>query len=327
MPKRRVSVRAHSAPLRSAFTISRGSKTEAITVQVEITENNVSGRGESVPYSRYGESLESVMGQIEAIRLQLEAGLDKHALQSSLPNGAARCAVDCALWDLEAKLTGIPVWKRAGLTAPKPVETAETVSLDTPTAMAKAAKAVKGSLLKLKLGPDLGVDRIQAVHEARPDARLILDANEGLAISALDTIAAQSMELGVTLLEQPLPATDDAKLQKGRYAIPLCADESVHTSADIERVVPFYDSVNIKLDKAGGFTEALKMLRVGRNNGMGVMIGCMVAGSLSMAPAVLLAAVADYADLDGPLWLETDCDHGLIYKTGWIDPPLPSLWG
>ncbi|MEO1027808.1 MAG: N-acetyl-D-Glu racemase DgcA [Pseudomonadota bacterium] len=327
MHSRSVTVRAHSAPLRTTFAISRGQKTKAETVRVEIRQVNAVGRGECVPYPRYRESVESVMGQIEAMRPALETGLDKVYLQTAMPAGAARCAIDCALWDLEAKMTGIPVWKRAGLATPNPVETAETVSLASPGEMADAASRVSGSLLKLKLGSGSDLACVEAVHRARPMARLILDGNEGIAADQLPGLCEAAADLGVVLIEQPLPSARDSKLQKSRYRIPICADESAHASADISELVPFYDSVNIKLDKAGGFTEALKMIAAARQAKMSVMMGCMVAGSLSMAPAVLLAQLADYADLDGPLWLAEDIENGLKYKGGWIEPPSTELWG
>ena len=316
-----------SSPLRAAFAISRGAKTQAETVRVRVSDSHNAGRGEGVPYARYGETVESVIAALESVRGQVEAGLDLAALQLALPAGAARCALDCALWDLEAKRTGRPVWQLAGLPAPKPIETALTISLAEPAAMAEAAKLAPGHLLKLKLGGPEDLDRIKAVHLARPDARLILDANEGLAPDAYPAIAAAAAKLGVVLIEQPFPAGKDDALIKRPGPVAVCADESAHTSGDIQMLARAYDAVNVKLDKAGGLTEALAMVRAARQSGMGVMVGCMVAGSLSMAPAVLLAGLADAADVDGPLWLEADIADGLAYTDGIVSPPSSALWG
>ena len=327
MGNRNLEISAISSPLKRAFTISRGAKTSAETVRVTLTENSVTGRGECVPYARYGETIASVTAAIEAARPAIESGLTREDLQSLMPAGAARCAVDCALWDLEAKLSGTPVWQLAGLPEPKPVETAVTVSLDTPEAMAAAAKATQGRLLKLKLGGPDDLARIEAVHTARPDARLIVDANEGLSADQLPAISKAAAQLGVVLIEQPFPAgADDALLQRpGPVAI--CADESAHTRTELQDLARRYDAVNIKLDKTGGLTEALATAREARAAGLGIMVGCMVAGSISMAPAVLLAGLADIADVDGPLWLSDDVPHGLAYSDGSVSPPAPELWG
>jgi L-alanine-DL-glutamate epimerase-like enolase superfamily enzyme len=261
------------------------------------------------------------------VRGQVEAGLDRPGLQAALPAGAARCALDCALWDLEAKQTGKPVWQLAGLPEPRPVETAVTISLDTPDAMAEAAKAAPSQLLKLKLGGPDDLDRLKAVHAARPDARLILDGNEGLAADTYPALARAAARLGTVLIEQPFPAGRDDALLKRPGPVAVCADESAHTSADIQMLAKSYDAVNVKLDKAGGLTEALAMVRAARQSGMGVMVGCMVAGSLSMAPAVLLAGIADAADVDGPLWLADDIADGLVFNGGKVSPPSAALWG
>ena len=316
-----------SSPLNAAFAISRGAKTSAETVRVTISGAGHTGRGEAVPYGRYGETVESVLAEIEAARGEIEAGISLGALQALMKPGAARCAGDCALWDLEAKKTGQPVWQLAGLPEPRPVETAVTISLDTPEAMAAAAKAAPGKLLKLKLGGAGDLDRIRAVHSARLDARLIADANEGLTEGELSSLAKAATRLGVVLIEQPFPAGKDEALMRRPGAIAICADESAHTRADIQSLARSYDAVNIKLDKAGGFTEALAMVRAARQAGMGVMVGCMVAGSLSMAPAVLLAQLADAADLDGPLWLARDIEGGLTYTDGMVAAPERGLWG
>ena len=316
-----------SSPLRASFAISRGAKTHAETVRVRLSDGTNAGRGECVPYARYGETVESVIAALEGVRGAVEAGLSREALQSVLQAGAARCALDCALWDLEAKTAGRPVWQLAGLPVPKPFETAVTISLAEPDAMAEAAKAAPGNLLKLKLGGEGDLDRLRAVHAARPGARLIVDGNEGLAADTYPAIAAAALKLGVVLIEQPFPAGKDDALLKRPGPVAVCADESAHTSADIQALARNYDAVNVKLDKAGGFTEALAMVHAARRSGMGVMVGCMVASSLSMAPAALLAALADAADLDGPLWLADDIADGLIIRDGMISPPVAALWG
>jgi L-alanine-DL-glutamate epimerase-like enolase superfamily enzyme len=327
MRKRQLEIAPVSSPLRAAFAISRGAKTQAETIRVRITDGAHAGRGECVPYARYGETAASVIAALETARREIEAGLDRAGLQAALPAGAARCALDCALWDLEARQTGTPVWQRAGLPPPRPVETAVTISLAAPEDMAEAAKSAPGRLLKLKLGGAGDLDRIQAVHQARPDARLIVDANEGLAPEAFQAVARAGAKLGVVLIEQPFPAGKDDALLRRPGPVAVCADESAHSSVDIQTLAKSYDAVNIKLDKAGGLTEALAMVRAARKSGLGVMIGCMVASSLSMAPAVLLAGLADAADLDGPLWLEQDIADGLAYTDGHIAPPTPALWG
>jgi L-alanine-DL-glutamate epimerase-like enolase superfamily enzyme len=280
-----------------------------------------------VPYARYGETVDGVVAAIETARIQIEAGIGREELLSMMPAGAARCAVDCAMWDLEAKLSGKPVWQLAGLPEPKPVETAVTVTLDTPEAMAAAAKNTQGRLLKLKLGGPEDLARIEAVHAARPDARLIVDANEGLDADQLPAIAGAAARLGVVLIEQPFPAGKDDGLMRRPGPVAICADESAHTRAELQDLARRYDAVNVKLDKTGGLTEALAMVHAARECGLGVMVGCMVAGSISLAPAVLLAGLADAADVDGPLWLKEDVPHGLEFSDGMVAPPSRDLWG
>lgn len=327
MRNRELEIASISSPLRASFAISRGAKTEARTVRVRIAEGKAAGRGECVPYGRYGETVDTVAAAIEGLRSQIEGGMDLAGLQAALPAGAARCALDCALWDLEAKLSGVPVWQRAGLPAPRPVETAITISLAVPDLMAEAAKAAPGKLLKLKIGADDDLARIKAVHLARPDARLILDANEGLTAETFPALAKAAAKLGVVLIEQPFPSGKDEALIRRPGPVAVCADESAHTRADVQTLARSYDAVNVKLDKTGGFTEALAMVRAARQSGLGVMVGCMVAGSLSMAPAVLLAGIADAADVDGPLWLAEDIADGLAFTGGQVAPPSPALWG
>ncbi|WP_300393214.1 N-acetyl-D-Glu racemase DgcA [Henriciella sp.] len=316
-----------SSPLRKSFAISRGSKSSADTLRVTLEKDGKRGRGECVPYPRYGESIESVTSQIETLRADIENGLDRSALQDALPAGAARCALDCAFWDLEAKQAGKPVWQLAGLPEPTPLPTAVTIVLASPDEMATDARDAQGALLKLKLGGKEDLDRVRAVHDARPDARLILDANEGLDAGLFPDIAKQAASLGVVLIEQPFPAGKDNYLLKRPPEVAVCADESMHTSDDIQDLARMYDAVNIKLDKTGGLTEALAATREARAAGLGVMVGCMVAGSISMAPAVLLGMLADAIDLDGPLWLAEDVENGLHYEGGLVHPPSPALWG
>ncbi len=323
----KLTIQEHSRPLRTAFAISRGSKTEAKTVTVSLASNGVVGRGECVPYPRYGESCASVTAQIDACRIDIEQGITRLQAQSLLPAGAARCALDCALWDLEAKQTGKPVWQLAGLPDPKPVETAVTVALDTPDKMARAAESIAGRLLKLKLGGAGDLERLAAVHRARPDARLIVDGNEGMAEDSFAEFVSKAGTLGVVLIEQPFPANADAALGQIQSNVAICADESAHTAANIPDLATRYGAVNIKLDKAGGLTEALAMVHAARAAKMQIMVGCMVAGSLSMAPAILLAQLADIVDLDGPLWLAKDVSDGLAYADGQVSPPTPALWG
>ena len=316
-------------PISGGFRIARGAKSMAETLTVTLAEGGHAGRGECVPYGRYGESLHSVRAQIESVRTGIERGMSREELQGALPAGAARNALDCALWDLQAKCTGVPVWQRAGLDAPKPVQTALTIAIDAPRVMAAKARAATGfDRLKIKLaGEDSDLPRLRAIAAARPDAALILDANEGLDRSGLEALLAQLAGLNVILLEQPLPASGDAALAGLDTEIPLCADESVHTRADLARLGGLYGAVNIKLDKAGGLTEALAMARAARARGLGIMLGCMVCTSLGIAPMLLLGAMADVIDLDGPLLLARDRDNGLAWEGARITPPAPALWG
>ena len=328
MRKRQLIVSKNVFELRRNFVISRGSKNVASTVQVCVKEGDDVGRGECVPYPRYGETEEKVIGDIESIRKEVEAGSSMAELQNLLPAGPARAAVDTALWDMEAKRLRTPVWKLAGIPQPVAKQTAVTLTLDSPEVMAGAAKDIRGNILKLKLGAPNDLDRVTRVHEARPDAQLILDGNEGMTESALSEIAQQAQLLNVVMIEQPYPEQKDKLLDiKSIPLVPLCADESAHTSDDIDYLASRYDYVNIKLDKTGGLTEAIKMIRAARAAKMGVMLGCMVASSLSMAPAMTLSRLADYIDLDGPLWLQNDVKHGLKFRDSYVDPPDSRLWG
>jgi len=314
-------------PLAARFAISRGAKTEAEVVVAEIHDGDHRGRGECVPYARYGETVEGVRAAIESLAGRIGEGLDRDALQSALPAGAARNAVDCALWDLAAKRANKRVWEIAGLAAPAAVLTAYTLSLDTPAAMAEAARGANFPLLKLKLGAAGDPARLGAVRAARPDARLIVDANEGWQRSDLAANLKACAEAGVELIEQPLPAGEDRALLDIARAVPVCADESVHDRASLPSLRGKYDLVNIKLDKAGGLTEALALADAAEAEGFGIMVGSMVGTSLGVAPALLLASRARVVDLDGPLLLVRDRPEGLRYSGAEISPPMPALWG
>ncbi|MBS9475676.1 N-acetyl-D-Glu racemase DgcA [Ancylobacter radicis] len=322
-----LSVDIERFPIRGSFTIARGSKTEAVVVKVEIRLGKAVGRGECVPYARYGASVEDVVATIEQARRAIVAGADRKALQHILPAGAARNALDCALWDLEAKLTGRPVHEIAGLPAPRPVVTAYTISLASPEAMAQAAAASGHELLKLKLGTEGDMARLKAIRRAVPDTRLIVDANEGWNAGNLAANLAACAEAGVELVEQPLPADDDALLSFIARPVPVCADESAHGSDTLGHLIGRYDALNIKLDKTGGLTEALELARTAQAAGLSIMVGCMVATSLSMAPALMLAGMASVVDLDGPLLLAQDREPGLVYEGSRVLPPDPALWG
>ena len=320
-----LTAREEAWPIRGSFRISRGAKTEARVVVAEISDGAHRGRGECVPYARYGESVESVLAQIASVQGALT---DRAALQAQLLAGAARNAVDCALWDLEAKRSGRRVWELAGLAEPEPRITAYTLSLDEPALMAEAARAAADRpLLKLKLGGEGDPERVAAVRQAAPRARLIVDANEAWRPDQLEPFGRALAALGVELIEQPLPASDDAALAAVARPVPICADESCHDRAGLAGLVGRYDCVNLKLDKTGGLTEALALAREAERLGLGLMVGCMVGTSLAMAPATLLAGAAAFVDLDGPLLLARDREAGLSYDGGLVRPPDRALWG
>jgi L-alanine-DL-glutamate epimerase-like enolase superfamily enzyme len=311
-------------PLAQVFRISRGARTEAEVLTVSVKRDGITGRGECVPYARYGESLESVEAEIRSI----PADISRADLQQALPAGAARNAVDCALWDLEAKQAGKRVWELAGLPAPLPEITAYTLSLDTPEAMeAQAAKNAFRPLLKIKLGTPDDMPRLEAVRRGAPQSRIIVDANEGWSAEVYADLAPHLLRLGVDLVEQPLPAGDDAALIGMERPIPVCADESCHDRASLADLAGKYDVVNIKLDKTGGLTEALALRDAALAAGYKVMVGCMVGSSLAMAPAQLVAQGAMVTDLDGPLLLAQDRAHGLKFDGAGVHPPEAALWG
>ena len=321
-------VRDERWPLAHAFTISRGSKTEAHVVVAEVSADGAVGRGECVPYARYGETVASVTDQIETARAAIEAGVDTDALLTLMAPGAARNAVDCALWDLEAKQTGVPAYERAGQRRLDPVKTCYTISLASPRDMADQARAAAGRpMLKLKIGGPDDLTCVEAVRAAAPKARLVVDANEGLSFDALTRIAPDLAKLDVKLVEQPLKASEDEQLAGYDSPVLLCADESLHAPGDLARCARLYGAVNIKLDKTGGLTEALRLTAEARALGLEIMAGCMVATSLAMAPALLIAQGAAFVDLDGPLLLAHDREPGLRFEGSIVFPPEPELWG
>ena len=322
-----LTVRQETWPLAGVFRISRGARTVARTVLVELhdSDGDARGRGECVPYSRYGETVESVVESIETLRADIERGIIREEIADAMAPGAARNALDCALWDLEAKRAGRRPWNAD----PGPVVTAYTLGIDEPEAMREAAaRHAHRPLLKVKLDGDRVTERVAAVRAGAPAARIIVDANEAWTPDSLHRILPELAGLGVELVEQPLPAGSDAALADLELAVPVAADESCHTRADLPVLARRYDVVNIKLDKTGGLTEALALRDAAAAAGFGIMVGCMLATSLAMAPALLVAQGARFVDLDGPLLLSRDRDPGLLYHPdGRVDPPFPALWG
>ncbi|HAA92221.1 MAG TPA: dipeptide epimerase [Rhodospirillaceae bacterium] len=321
-----ITAEAESWPLAEVFTISRGSRTETELVSVTLTDGDVVGRGECMANPRYDETQESVLATLND--LDLGGSMDREKLQTLLPASAARNALDCAFWDLEAKRAGKRAWEIAGLSAPVSVTTAYTLSLNTPENMGAAARRhADRPLLKLKVTGDGDVARVAAVRDGAPDARLIVDANEGWTPDMVTPLGTELGSLGVEMIEQPLPAAEDSALADIPHPVPFCADESCHTSADLAHLEGRYDLVNIKLDKTGGLTEALKLKEQALEMGFGVMVGCMVATSLAMAPAHLVAQGAAYVDIDGPLLLAKDRPNGLKFDGSFVEPPDAELWG
>jgi len=315
-------------PIAGAFRIARGAKTEAHVLVARLSAGGHTGRGEAVPYARFGETIDASLAEIETLRPALAAGLTRKDLQTALPPGAARNALDCAFWDLEAKLTGVRAWTLAGFDRLDPVKTCYTLSLDTPDNMAAAARAAaRRPMLKLKIGAPDDLEKVEAVRGAAPRTRLVVDANEALDIDTLNRLAPDFARLGVKMIEQPLPASEDLALRDYRGEVPLCADESLHSRAELDHCAALYHAVNIKLDKTGGLTEALALRDAARARGLMIMAGCMVSTSLAMAPALLIAQGAEVVDLDGPLLLARDRDPGLSILDSLIEPPPPELWG
>ena len=323
-----LAVRIEHWPIAGSFTISRGAKTQAAVVVAELSDGHHRGRGECVPYGRYGETVDGVAETITALADEIARGLDRGALQKAMRPGAARNALDCAFWDLSAKRAGKPVHELAGLPPPKPLVTAYTISLAEPDVMAEqAAKAAGRALLKVKLGSVDDRARIMAVRRAAPNAELIVDANEGWTADNLAGNLAACAQAGVTLVEQPLPADADDVLAHIARPLPVCADESVHARASLPGLVGKYDAVNIKLDKTGGLSEALAMVKDAERLGFALMAGCMVATSLAIAPAILIGQRARVVDLDGALLLARDRPDGLRYEESLVHPATPALWG
>ena len=319
----RITVQPETFQLAQVFTISRGSRSQAEVLTVRIEKDGVIGWGECVPYARYGESLASVTAQIEAL-----GDISYGELAEALPAGAARNALDCAFWDLQAKTSGVPVAQRIGLQKLQPQITAYTLSLDSPEAMERQAKLnAHRPLLKIKLGTPDDMPRLEAVRRGAPKARIIVDANEGWSAEVYSDLAPHLLRLGVELVEQPLPASEDDALLGLERPLPICADESCHDRSSLPHMHGKYDYANIKLDKTGGLTEALALRDAALEAGFGLMVGCMVGSSLAMAPAVLLAQAAQFTDLDGPLLLAEDRDHALKFDADGVHPPVAALWG
>ena len=315
-------------PLAEVFTISRGSRTEARVVTVELSDGTHTGRGESVPYARYDETVAGVIETINGLSAELANGLNRQDLQSALPGGAARNALDCAFWDLEAKRAGKRAWQLAGLSEPGPQITAYTLSLADPDVMrAKAQQNAHRPLLKIKLGGENDMARLEAVREGAPDTDIIIDANEGWDVATYRELAPVLLRLGVKMVEQPLPAGDDEALRGIERVLPVCADEACHDTASLPNLAGKYDMINIKLDKTGGLTEALALRDAGLAAGFQIMVGCMVGSSLAMAPATLVAQGAAYTDLDGPLLLAEDRKTPLHFDNQGVHPPVAELWG
>ena len=328
MSKLTLSVREDVFPVDGVFTISRGSRTEIHAVTVTLSDGDVTGWAECMPYGRYDETVEGVVETIRSVASDLANGMGRLALQDRLPAGAARNGLDCAFWDLEAKRSGVPVHQLAGLAQPGPIETAYTLSLATPETMREqAAKNADRPLLKVKLGNDGDLERIRAVRQGAPKSTIIVDANEGWSAAQYAEMAPVLAELGVALVEQPLPADADDALSGLERPVPVCADESCHTRASLTELLGKYDVINIKLDKTGGLTEALALREAALNAGLGIMVGCMLGTSLAMAPAILVAQGARVADLDGPLLLAKDRDAPITYHGSRMSPPDRRLWG
>lgn len=325
---RQIRCRIENWPLSSPFRISRGVKTAADVVFVEITEGEFSGRGECVPYLRYGETCESVSAQIDKASDAICSGTTRDELLSLMPPGAARNAVDCAMWDLEAKIASTPVSEVLNVEPLRNITTALTVGLDTPEKMAAAAQRLKGSaLIKVKVDNNMPAACLRAVREIIPDAAMIVDPNESWDIDLLEKLQPLLLELQTTFVEQPIPSEQDATLKGFVPLVPNCADESCHSTDGLETLAEYYQMINIKLDKTGGLTEGLRLLNRARELNFDIMVGCMVCTSLSIAPALHLAQMADYADLDGPLWIAQDRDGGVMMEDGKLNLPQNAVWG
>jgi L-alanine-DL-glutamate epimerase-like enolase superfamily enzyme len=325
---RELRISRRSFPLVAPFRIARGVKHAADVVTVELRQGAMIGRGEAVPYARYDESMESVLEEMEALRTELVAGMGRDELQARLPPGAARNALDTAMWDLESRLSSVPVWARLARPPRTMLVSAITVSIDTPERMGTAAARIGGTgLIKIKVDADDPAARIDAVRKAAPDAHLIVDPNESWDIDLLREMQPTLERAGVELLEQPLPAEADDALLGFASRVPICADEACHVTSDLPRLRDRYQAVNIKLDKTGGLTEAWRLLRAARAEGFRIMVGCMVCSSLGITPALEIAREAEFIDLDGPLWLQHDYPGGVSLQEGLLRPPAPAFWG
>jgi L-alanine-DL-glutamate epimerase-like enolase superfamily enzyme len=325
---RELNVEHRSFPLRAPFRIARGVKEAADVVTVELRQGAVTGRGECVPYARYRESVASVIETIERSRAELAAGMGRDELQARLPPGAARNALDAALWDLESRLCSVPVWRQLAHPSPAPLVSAITVSLDTPDRMERAASEIADApLIKIKVDGNDPAECIEAVRRAAPAARLIVDPNESWDIDTLRALQPMLERARVDLLEQPLAAAEDDALLGFASRIPICADEACHATADLPRLRGRYHAVNIKLDKTGGLTEAWRLLHAARAEGFRIMVGCMVCSSLGLAPALEVAREAEFVDLDPPFWLRDDYPDGVTLDGGTLQPPAPGFWG
>lgn len=325
---RELTISERSFPLVAPFRIARGVKYAADVVTVELHQAGRTGRGESVPYARYGESMASVLDEIESLRAELAAGMGRDELQLRLPPGAARNALDAAMWDLDSQLSSVPVWVQLGRPPRATLRSAITLSIDTPARMGEAAARIADAgLIKIKVDADDPAARIEAVRQAAPRAHLIVDPNESWTIDILRDLQPLLERTGVELLEQPLPADADEALLGFHSRIPICADEACHVTADLPRLRGRYQAVNIKLDKTGGLTEAWRLLRAARADGFKIMVGCMVCSSLGITPALEIAREAEFIDLDGPLWLQHDYADGVSLHDGFLLPPAPAFWG
>ena len=321
-------VRRESWPLRQAFSISRGTRTASEVVVAQITEGDLTGRGECFPYTHYGETGDGVRELAASQTTAIANGMDRTALSLALPPGAARNALDCALWDLEAKRANKPAWELAGLPRPEAVVTVYTLSLDAPEKMHQAAKNnADKPMLKLKLGGPHDLERVAAVREGAPEARIVVDANEGWTQDSYERLVPELIGLGVVMIEQPFPAARDGALKVLDRPITVCADESCHDRRSLAGLTEKYDMINIKLDKTGGLTEALALKQAAQAQGLRIMVGCMIATSLAMAPGILIAQGAEVVDLDGPLLLAEDRPYGLTYDNGTVYPATAALWG
>lgn len=328
---RTIDIRSETWLTKGTFRIARGSRSHVEVITVAITEGDHKGQGECVPYARYGETCADVISTIERVLPTLSQNLSREALFTTLPPGAARNAIDCALWDLECKQSSCSVYDIETANSATALMTAYTLTIDTADQMREAAeREAHRPLLKIKLGGEDAVhdgSRMKSVRAGAPDARLIVDVNEGWTFDLLKTFAPLAADLGVELIEQPLPADQDADLADYNAPVLLGADESFHAPEDVTALTRKYGALNIKLDKTGGLTQALKTVKVARESGAKIMIGCMVSTSLSMAPALVLARQADYIDLDGPLLLDKDREPGLIYEGSYITVPKTDFWG